>query len=118
MEITGKIVQLLPLQSGQGKNGVWRKQDYIIEFASGQYAKKVCFNIWGDKIDTFALKEGEEVKVEFDIESREFNGRWYTDVRAWNVSRTAAVAGGSVQTPPPPQESEFLNQEQGSDLPF
>ncbi|MFZ4456275.1 MAG: DUF3127 domain-containing protein [Bacteroidales bacterium] len=121
MEITGRIVQLLPLQSGQGKNGVWKKQDYVIEFANGQYSKKVCFNIWGDKIDAFQLIEGEEVKVEFDIESREFNGRWYTDVRAWNVSRLGAITGAEQRqknTPPTSSETNFLNQEPGSDLPF
>ena len=117
MEITGRIVQLLPLQSGQGKNGLWRKQDYIIEFGE-QYPKKVCFNIWGDKIDTFGLKEGEEVKVEFDIESREFNGRWYTDVKAWNVSRLGNAPSSQASAVPPPSESDFLNQEPGTDLPF
>lgn len=117
MEITGRIIQLLPLQSGQGKNGVWRKQDYIIEFG-GQYPKKVCFNIWGDKIDTFQLKEGEEVKVEFDIESREFNGRWYTDVRAWNVSRLTQTAGAPQNLAPIPTEQDFLAQGPGTDLPF
>ncbi|MDD2799184.1 MAG: DUF3127 domain-containing protein [Bacteroidales bacterium] len=116
MEITGKIVQLLPLQTGQGKNGVWKKQDYIIEFGD-QYPKKVCFNIWGDKIDTFDLKEGEEVKVDFDIESREFNGRWYTDVKAWNVSRpNGSVA--PVNSAPLPKEEDFLSQAPGTDLPF
>jgi hypothetical protein len=116
MDITGKIVQILPLQTGQGKNGVWKKQDYILEFGD-QYPKKVSFNIWGDKIDTFAIKEGEVVKVEFDLESREFNGRWYTDVKAWNISRAGAASGQSQPTPPP-TESDFLHQAPESDMPF
>lgn len=116
MDITGKIVQILPLQTGQGKNGVWKKQDYILEFGD-QYPKKVSFNIWGDKIDTFAIKEGEVVKVEFDLESREFNGRWYTDVKAWNISR-AGVASAQPQSVPPPIESDFLHQAPESDMPF
>jgi hypothetical protein len=116
MDITGKIMQLLPLQSGQGKNGVWRKQEYIIELG-GQYPKNVCFNIWGDKIDSFQLKVGDEVKVEFDLESREFNGRWYTDVKAWNVSRVGSPSA-QQNTPPSPTENDFLAQGPGTDLPF
>ena len=84
MEITGRIIQLLPLQTGQGKNGVWKKQDFVIE-TEGQYPKKVCISAWGDKVSENMLVVGKEVTVSFDIESREFNGRWYTDVRAWKV---------------------------------
>lgn len=95
MEITGRIIQLLPLQTGQGKNGVWKKQDFVIE-TEGQYPKKVCISAWGDKVSENMLVEGKEVTVSFDIESREFNGRWYTDVRAWRVDE----AGGTpVQEP-------------------
>ncbi len=118
MEIIGKIVQLLPLQTGQGKNGVWKKQDYVLEFGA-QYPKKICFNIWGDKIDTFQLKEGEEVRVDFDVESREFNGRWYTDVRAWNITRIAGSVGAAVEAViPQPDASSFLAQSPDSDMPF
>lgn len=96
MEITGKITQLLPLQSGEGKNGTpWQKQDYIIEFGD-RFPKKLCFNIWGDKISQFNVQVGQEVTVSFDLESREFNGRWYTDVRAWNI---VAKSGAPAPTP-------------------
>ncbi len=117
MEITGKIVQILPLQSGQGKNGVWKKQDYIIEFGD-QYPKKVCFNLWGDKIDTFAIQLNEQVKVDFDVESREFNGRWYTDVKAWNITKLAAGAPGAVPPTFAPKAEDFLQQAPGEDMPF
>ena len=88
MEIQGRIVQILPLQSGVGQQSQkeWKKQEYILE-QGGPYPKKVCFNLWGDAIDRFMLREGEEVTVQIDIESREYNGRWYTDVRAWRVDR-------------------------------
>ena len=62
-------------------NGTWRKQEYILETAS-QYPKKVCFMAWGDKIDEFSIKKGESLVVSVDLESREYNGRWYTDVKA------------------------------------
>jgi len=86
MDLTGKIIKVLPIQSGTGKNGTWKKQEYVIEMP-GQFPKKVCFTIWGDKIDQYKLTDGMEIKVSFDIESREFNGKWYTDVKAWKVDK-------------------------------
>jgi hypothetical protein len=92
MEINGKIIELLPEKSGESANGPWRKQEYILE-TDGQYPKKVCFMAWGDKIDQFDIKQGENLVVSVDLESREFNGRWYTDVKAWKVSRSGDAAG-------------------------
>ena len=91
MELTGKIIQLLEEKSGESANGTWRKQEYILE-TDGQYPKKVCFMAWSDKIDEFAIKEGENLTVSIDLESREYNGRWYTDVKAWQVTRVDASA--------------------------
>ena len=91
LEINGKIVELLPVKSGQSANGEWRKQEYILE-TDGQYPKKICFMAWGDKIDQFNIKQGEMVEVSVDLESREYNGRWYTDVKAWKVSKDGATA--------------------------
>src|SRR5690349_19202016 len=90
MQLSAKLIQLLPLQSGTGKNGQWRKQDVIVE-TDGQYPKKVCISIWGDKINEDQLKVGNRLKIDFDVESREYNGRWYTDVKAWKIE----VEGGS-----------------------
>ena len=87
MELSGKIIQLLPEKSGESARGPWRKQEYILETES-QYPKQVCFMAWSDKIDEFAIKKGENLVVSIDIESREYNGRWYTDVKAWKVART------------------------------
>jgi len=89
MEINGKLIELLPEKSGESANGPWRKQEYILE-TEGQYPKKVCFMAWSDKIDEFAIKEGENLVVSIDLESREFSGRWYTDVKAWKVTRAGA----------------------------
>lgn len=93
MELTAKLVQLLPLQTGSGKNGEWKKQDIIVE-TGGQYPKKVCISIWGDKINTSLLQVGKSLNISFDVESREYNGRWYTDVKAWKVE--AAQGGGGA----------------------
>lgn len=86
MELQGKVIQLLEEQSGEGRNGKWRKREYVIE-TGGQYPHKVCFNLWGDKIDQFPMKLGDDVTVFFELESRDFNGRWYTDVKAWKIEQ-------------------------------
>lgn len=96
MEIEGKIIQVNPLQTGEGKNGTWKKQEFIIETQS-QYPKKVCITAWGDRIDQFGLQQNVDVKVSIDIESREYNGRWYTDVRAWKVEKAGSADFGSDQ---------------------
>lgn len=88
MEITGKIINVLPPQSGQGRNGTWKKQEYIIEIP-GQYPKKVCISAWGDKIDQFNITSGETITASIEIESREFNQRWYTEVKVWKVQKNA-----------------------------
>ena len=95
MEVSGKIAQLLPLQQGTGKNGVWKKQEFILE-TSGEYPKKICFSLWGDKIDQSPLKEGVAVKVSFDVESREYNGKWYTDAKAWKVEGAGTASSSSA----------------------
>ena len=96
LEISGKIIEILEVKSGKSANGEWRKQEYVLE-TEAQYPKKVCFMAWGEKIDQFNIQQGETVAVSIDLESREYNGRWYTDVKAWKVSRDDATAG----SPPP-----------------
>jgi hypothetical protein len=84
-EITGKVVQLLPEQTGTGKNGLWTRHDFVIE-TEEQFPKKVCFSGWGDKAALVKnLQPGSFVKVSFNIESREYNSRWYTDLRIWKI---------------------------------
>lgn len=89
MEIQGKIIYVLPLQSGVGKASgkEWKKQDYVLETIDGQYSRKICFSLWGDLIDRAALSVGEDITAQIDVESREYQGRWYTDVKAWRVDR-------------------------------
>ena len=112
MEINGKIIELLPEQSGESTNGTWRKQQYILETGS-QYPKKICFMVWSDKIDELAIKQGENLSVSIDIESREYNGRWYTDVKAWKVTRVDASADNI-----PFAEPEDFNNTQSEEPPL
>lgn len=94
MELIGKIIQVLPLQSGTSKAGnAWKKQEYILETLGTQYPRKVCFNLFGDNVEKFPMQVGQDVTVSIDIESREFNGRWYTDIRAWNVVNGVQAPG-------------------------
>lgn len=114
MELKGRVIQLLPMQSGMGKKGQWRKQEFVVETQS-QYPKKVCLSIWGDKIDQFGITEGDEVNVAVDLESREYNGRWYTEARAWKVEKSGGSSNPSA--PPPPME-EPMDGGGSDDLPF
>lgn len=114
MQLTAKLVQVLALQTGTGKNGPWKKQDIIVE-TEGQYPKKVCVSIWGDKINESLLTPGTQLNISFDVESREYNGRWYTDVKAWRVEAAgAAPAGGPIDQP----HFEEGAMEEKDDLPF
>ncbi len=109
MDINGKLVQLLGVQTGQGKNGPWKKQEFILE-TGDTYPKKVCIAVWGEKIDMSQFQVGDAIQVSFDVESREFNGRWYTDVKAWKV-----VSQGSS---PAPAYSGPIDPMPADDLPF
>jgi hypothetical protein len=122
MEIKGKIVQLLPLQTGAGKNGTWKKQDFVIE-TDGQYPKKVCIAAWGDKVGPETLQVGNDVNVSFDVESREYNGKWYTDLKAWKVDLDGGggsmpSSGGSGSGSMPPPMPTTFDAEEDNTLPF
>ena len=141
MDVVGKIIQVLPAQEGIGKNGnPWKVQPYVLETLD-QYPRKVHFEVFGeDRIKQNPCDVDQLVTVSFDIESREFNGRWYTSIRAWRIQQgdmTQAVPGAAptvapVATPQPaatpaaPAEAAPVNMdpfdasagEGTSDLPF
>ena len=124
LEITGKVINVLAEQTGSGKNGTWVKQDFVIE-TNEQYPKKVCCAAWGDKVAIVkGLTIGDQVKVSFNIESREYNERWYTELRAWKIE-IGAGTGDSTPTPTAKKEtfpgdvSTFTaDSGEGDDLPF
>jgi len=103
LKLSGRVVEILDEQSGEGRNGPWRKQEFILEMP-GDYPSRVCITQWGDDIDKFAVSEGEEIVAHIDIRSREYQGRWYTDVKAWRVERPLGDGGaperGSSGSPP------------------
>jgi len=120
MEITGKIISILPEETGEGRNGPWKKQNFILE-TQEQYPKKVCITVWGDKVNLQSFGENEMVTASINIESREYNSRWYTDVKAWKIIKAGqqGSAPGEFENippetePPPESENGTLN-----DLPF
>ena len=106
MEIVGKIIQVLPAQEGVGRNGnPWKVQPYVLETLD-QYPRKVHFEVFGEeRIKQNPCELDQLVTVSFDIESREFNGRWYTSIRAWRIQQgdtTQAAAGAQPATQPAP----------------
>ena len=116
MDISGKIIQLLPAQTGNGKNGQWKKQEFILE-TGDTYPKKVCIAVWGDKIDLASFKIGDALDVSFDVESREYNGKWYTDVKAWKVNAARQKEGGRT-APAASAPQPFDDMPQSDVLPF
>lgn len=122
-ELAGRIVSVLPLQQGESKAGKpWQKQEYIID-TGGQYPKKVCFSLFGESITKFPLQVGQDVTVSIDIESREWNNKWYTEVRAWNVSYASQQPQLQAQAAPQPPvvqpaPSTPPKQQAADDLPF
>lgn len=113
MDLTGKVIAILPASSGvsQRTGNPWMSQDYVIE-VPGQYPKKCLFRIFGeDRIKQFNIQMGEDITVQFDIDAHEYQGRWFNDVRAYNILRGVAVpaagapvAGAPVASPFPPQQ--------------
>ena len=104
MEVVGKIIQVLPVQEGVGRNGnPWKLQGYVLETLD-QYPRKVHFEVFGeDRIKMNPCEIDQLVTVSFDIESREFNGRWYTSIRAWKIQQGDMTQAGAVPAAAPAQ---------------
>ena len=129
MELTGKIIAVLEKRGGTSKAGnPWEIQEYVLETME-QYPRKMMFNVFGaDRIAQFNIQMGETLTVSFDIDSREYNGRWYNDIRAWKVDRNVAPAAGAPVPPvgapvPPPVADPFSTPQmnasnEADDLPF
>ena len=132
LELEGKISRKEAKQSGQSARGAWVKQDFILEYQDGNYPAEVCFTSFGnDKVaELDKYQVGDEVKVSFNLRAREFNGRWYNDVRVWRISpvnqvQTAAPApapqvtyGAMPEQAPAPSIDDMPAEEGFNDFPF
>jgi len=112
MELKAKFVKLLDFTTGEGKNGVWKKQEFLVE-TGDKYPKNVKIVAWGeDVIDSLkGFTGGDDITVHIDIESREYKEKYYTDVKAWKIE------GGSQKAPKPQEPKESLAEVE-DDLPF
>lgn len=113
MEITGKIIAVLEEKSGIAKSGnAWRTQEYVLEIP-GNYPKRVCFEVFGANIDTFAIINGEDLTASIDIDARQWQDRWFNSIRAWKVVRATAAAPEPVQA-----EAPIQGENSNGPLPF
>lgn len=130
LEITGTLIKILPIVGGQGQKGPWQKQEFVLETLDPNYPKKVCFTAWGDKVQELASFQIDDViKATFSAESREYNDRWYTELRAFRIEQgetvtpktPAAPSRNAYPSTPEPRERQPITQfseEDTSDLPF
>lgn len=96
MEFEGTVFAIMQLVSGTSARGEWKRQEVIFE-QKGEYSRKICVNFWGDRTaDVARLKVGDVASISANVESREYNGRWFTEVRAWRI---APVASAAAQAP-------------------
>lgn len=120
MDITGKVVQVLEVESGTSKAGnPWKKQNFVIE-TSGQYPKKVCLQLFGENVNS-CPSVGDEVKVSFDAESSEWQGRWFTQLNAWKVEKQGTQATQTqtqTQAQPQPVPQPQPQQTSWDKMPF
>lgn len=108
MDFNAKLIKVEEPITGNGKNGMWKRQAYIFE-TEGQYPKKICVTVWGDGAiqNPATMQIGARLNVSFELESREYNGRWYTDVRAWRIQEAFTGA----QTPPVQTQAQAQSQQ-------
>lgn len=120
MELEGKIVRKLAVQSGTSARGAWSKQEFIIEYQEGNFPSQVCMNVWGeDKVkDLDKYQVGDKVKISFNLSSREFKERWYTDVRAWRIEPANGYEPNSAIAPEAPLPTAEDMTDPLDDLPF
>lgn len=105
MEIEGTITQYLGRQSGVSKAGnEWKKDEYVLE-TPGTYPRKVKFTIFGDRCENMKCELGKSYVLTCDVESREFNGRWYTDVNVLSVRELDSSMGGAAPVQQPAQSA-------------
>lgn len=125
LELEGTLRQKLGVQQGTSARGQWAKQEFVLEYPDGNYTSQACFTAFGqDKVaELDKYQAGDRIKVSFNIKSREYNGRWYTDLQIWRVApagATAAPAAAPVapDIPAPTLDDMPADSSESEDLPF
>jgi hypothetical protein len=133
MELQGKVIAALPERSGVSARGEWKSQEFVIEYQEGQYPRHLVFTVFGaDRLQRFNIQIGQTVLVAFDVDAHEWNGRWFTDIRAFDVRQvdpnaapvaqsapvmqSVSVAEANPEAPFPPQQEAA--GESADELPF
>ncbi len=123
MEFEGVVYKILPPTSGTSARGEWKRQDVVFELPQ-EFSRKICVTFFNKDADVAQLREGMTCMVSVNVESREFNGRWYTDVKAWRVqpklAETPAETPAMPEMPPFTEEPAFAATPAAEvdDLPF
>lgn len=120
MQVAGKIIHLLPVQTGTGRNGEWIKQEFILE-TQEQYPKKICISTFGllaTSMDSYS--QDDEIIAYYNLESREYNERWYTEVRAFKIEKPKAKSSSdeTTQVVEEKQQESINTSVEADDLPF
>jgi hypothetical protein len=124
LEITATLVQVMKEVSGQSQKGPWVKQEFVVETTTEKFPKKICFTAWGEKTSALKdLKPGTPIRVFFNLESREYQGRWYTEAKAWQIGPASqtpeqATPPASHVSSPSPSPAVDEVPAGGDDLPF
>ena len=118
LELIGKLIQVNQEVAGKSARGDWKKREMIVETIE-QFPKKVCVGCFGDKADQVAnYQPGTELRIAFNLESREFNSRWYTDVRAWEIDISSGASNSNSNNNSYNQASpSYINQSASSAMP-
>ena len=118
--LEGRLVQILSAQEGQSTRGAWKKQDFIIE-TSEQYPKKVCICCWNEKTDELSkFQLNDNLRVSVNIESREYNSKWYTDIKAWRIEQlnTESTTNSNPAISEDAISGVSFSNDENDDLPF
>ena len=137
MDIQGKIIQALPVKTGTSARGEWKVQEFVLETLDAQFPRKMVFSVFGeDRLQRFNIQVGQDVNVSFDIDAREYQGRWFNSIRAYDVRQVipnaqppidaapfaSAPQTGTVppasSTPFPPPSTPIAAGDASDDLPF
>lgn len=123
MELQGKVIAVLPARSGVSARGEWKSQSFVIE-THDSFPRKMVFDVFGEeRLTRFNIQLGQEVNVSFDIDAHEYNGRWFNNIRAFDVrlvdpNTVSAAPAAPLQpanAPFPPQPEQSNSDD---DLPF
>lgn len=110
--LVGRLEKILPIVSGTSQNGAWQRRSFIVDIAS-QYPQKVCFGLWGDRVTMIdQFQEGTIIEVFFDLRSREYNERWYTEARAYQIGIPQQMPGAGPGMPPPNPAASYPPSQQ------